>query len=1527
MTTITSGPTGTDGSDLIFAGGGNDSINSGAGNDIIFSGGGNDTINAGAGNDIVFAGSGNDTIDGGSGRDIIFAGAGNDTIDGGLGSDTIDAGAGNDTLIYTYANEARVVDYYNGGSGSDTLVLDFSKYTQWTQASWSSFEATLAQRIAQFKAMVDQYKAANGNLPNSGSKDFVFDFGNGAKLQVAMTEKVVVIAPVLTTLNHAPVITSGPQADAVQEDGTLVVGGMVTATDANTGDVLTYSGNATGVYGSFSVADNGKWTYTLANGNNGTASKVQSLGEGEIQTETFTVTVSDGKGGSATQNVAITITGTNDAPVITSDVQAGEAKEDGTLVVRGTVTATDIDIDNAALTYSGDATGVYGSFTVDANGVWTYTLDNGTNGTVSKVQSLAEGEIQTEIFTVTVSDGKGGTATQDVTITITGTNDAPVVKGAVSNSADEDGKPVPLDALAGASDVDNDTELQVINVPQTLPAGVTYDADTHMFTLDPGHPEYQTLGEGVKTTVVVNYGISDGRATTSNSVQWVVTGTNDDPKVVSAVTGSAKEDGLVSTLDAFVNIKDVDTGDVLTVVFSAGGTPSDPATAAAMPAGLGGETTTVSDPSPTITDYTPGGAGGDPNAYAFDPQNPPRGITYDEATHSFSLNPSDKEFQSLGEGETRTVTISYFVSDGKTTIPATLQWVVTGTNDVPIVLTRDGDSASADLAEGNSGLTASGSLSLIDPDVTDAVGARVIGVTAVTAYTGALPSTATLLDFFTATSTDTSTTVPTNLRWEFDSKTEAFDFLSQGQELVLTYTVEVNDKHGGTATQDVTVTITGTNDAPVVSGAFTGVAVEGWLGSSSGALDYASDEDNDALQVVNVPTVLPGGVTYDAATHQFALDPSHSAYQSLAAGATKTVSVTYYISDGTDMVPTSVQWTVTGTNDTPVVSGAVTGVATEDGAVSVLSALTNADDVDVGNTLEVVGVLGTLPAGVTYDALTQTFSLDPSASAYQGLTAGETETVSVIYFISDGTDTVPASVQWTVTGTNDAPTVTAAVTGVATEDGAVSVLSALTNADDVDFGDSLQVVNVPTTLPAGVTYNEAAGTFSLDPSVSAYQGLAAGVTKEVTVTYGVSDGVALAVAASVKWTVTGTNDAPNISAGTQSAVLVEAGGVNNGAPGTASAFLTLTRGDVDGTASFDGGYLSANSWTTTNSGATYIKTGTYGSATLNSETGVVTYALDNTKAATQGLTAGLPVSDSFTVQVTDGLATTTAVASFAITGTNDAPTISASTQSAALVEAGGDDNGAPGTASAFLTLTRGDVDGTASFDGGYLSANSWTTTNSGATYIKTGTYGKATLNSATGVVTYALDNTQVATQGLTAGQPVSDSFTVQVTDGLATKTAVASFAITGTNDAPTISASKQSAALVEAGGVNNGTAGNASATIKFTKGDVDGVANFRTAYFTQAGTGWGSADDGLTYTRVGKYGAATFTIETGFLTYTLDNKNVFTEALNQGQVANDAFIVQVTDNFAVSSIAAIFFINGTNDASTTPVSYQDFYVL
>ncbi|MBM9521370.1 VCBS domain-containing protein, partial [Desulforhopalus vacuolatus] len=47
--------------------------------------------------------------------------------------------------------------------------------------------------------------------------------------------------------------------------------------------------------------------------------------------------------------------------------------------------------------------------------------------TEGELDFLAEGETVTAVFTITVDDQNGGTDTQDVTITITGATDAPVI--------------------------------------------------------------------------------------------------------------------------------------------------------------------------------------------------------------------------------------------------------------------------------------------------------------------------------------------------------------------------------------------------------------------------------------------------------------------------------------------------------------------------------------------------------------------------------------------------------------------------------------------------------------------------------------------------------------------------------------------------------------------------------------------------------------------------------------------------------------------------------------------------------------------------------------------------------------------------------------------------------------------------------------------------------------------------------------------------------------------------------------------
>ncbi|OQW55470.1 MAG: hypothetical protein A4S14_12520 [Proteobacteria bacterium SG_bin9] len=332
----------------------------------------------------------------------------------------------------------------------------------------------------------------------------------------------------------------------------------------------------------------------------------------------------------------------------------------------------------------------------------------------------------------------------------------------------------------------------------------------------------------------------------------------------------------------------------------------------------------------------------------------------------------------------------------------------------------------------------------------------------------------------------------------------SFQSLAAGQTATETFTYTVSDQNGGTATATTTVTITGANDAPVVSGPVTGTATEGGTVSTLNALAKAADVDNGTILSVVLSSPLPAGVTYNAAAKTFSLNPTDAAYNSLAANATATVTVTYGVSDGSVTTPASATWTITGTNDAPVVSGTVTGTATEDGAVSALNALANANDVDAGAALSVV-LSSPLPAGVTYNATSKMFSLDPSAAAYQSLKAGATTTVTVSYGVTDGTATVPAIASWVVTGTNDLAVITQAGVRDVTEDASATTLTATGTISVVDADQGEAALQAGVTPAAGnlgslSLASNGSYTYSVDNSLTQSLGPNAIKTDTFTVT-------------------------------------------------------------------------------------------------------------------------------------------------------------------------------------------------------------------------------------------------------------------------------------------------------------------------------------------------------------------------------------------------------------------------------------------
>ena len=147
-------------------------------------------------------------------------------------------------------------------------------------------------------------------------------------------------------------------------------------------------------------------------------------------------------------------TPTNKPVTITSAAQAGEVSEDGTISASGTITFSDADLtDTHKVTATPQSSTALGSLALapiskdGANGAidWVYELNNSSTA----VQALKSGQTVTEKFTVTISDGKGSTQSQVITVTITGQDEAPVLQVTTTGEVTEAGKDAEGNNVAG----------------------------------------------------------------------------------------------------------------------------------------------------------------------------------------------------------------------------------------------------------------------------------------------------------------------------------------------------------------------------------------------------------------------------------------------------------------------------------------------------------------------------------------------------------------------------------------------------------------------------------------------------------------------------------------------------------------------------------------------------------------------------------------------------------------------------------------------------------------------------------------------------------------------------------------------------------------------------------------------------------------------------------------------------------------------------------------------------------------------
>ncbi|MDO9219360.1 MAG: VCBS domain-containing protein, partial [Lacisediminimonas sp.] len=271
---------------------------------------------------------------------------------------------------------------------------------------------------------------------------------------------------------------TGQASGSVTEDGNGITGGTLTVSDPDAGESVFMPAASAGIFGTFNFdSATGAWAYTL----NNESTAVQSLPAGETLSETFTISSADG----TSRMITVTIVGINDGarigtPDVTTVEEDANVDSANNLVASGTISLTDIDAGQGAfLTTVGAAPGTLGQLQLATDGSYTYTVANGA------VQSLAEGQVKVETFTITSLDG----TTKEISFTINGKND---VAGAISDSyaTNRDQTlivPVANSVLGNDSDVDGDT-LAAALVSGPIHGAVSLNSDgSFTYTPDAGY--------------------------------------------------------------------------------------------------------------------------------------------------------------------------------------------------------------------------------------------------------------------------------------------------------------------------------------------------------------------------------------------------------------------------------------------------------------------------------------------------------------------------------------------------------------------------------------------------------------------------------------------------------------------------------------------------------------------------------------------------------------------------------------------------------------------------------------------------------------------------------------------------------------------------------------------------------------------------------------------------------------------------------------------------------------------------------
>ena len=442
---------------------------------------------------------------------------------------------------------------------------------------------------------------ANGNYSYAANAGAVEDLSAGTVVEDVFTYTVsdgalsssAELRISVTGVNDAPTAVSNVEAVAEDEliadknllindsdiDGdALSVSAVRSGALTATGTTGTIGSALSGAYGTLTLNANGSYSYA--------ANMADSLSAGEIAEDVFSYTVSDG-GLSSSAELRVSVTGVNDAPTAVSNI---ETVVENDALVDKSLLSDDADIDGDSLSVlavrAGDLSetgtsgtigetlaGTYGALTLAADGAYNYVAN------ASAVEALAAGATVEDVFTYTVSDGSL-TSSAELRVTVIGANDRPV---AVSNadSVVENGvisEVAGINLLLNDADIDGDTlvvsavragDITQIGTSGTIGVGLTgaygtliLNADgTYRYTANSNAVE--ALAAGTVDEDVFTYSVSDGALTASAELRISVTGVNDPADLsVTALDASVTRNALFDgSASGQITLTDADLGE------------------------------------------------------------------------------------------------------------------------------------------------------------------------------------------------------------------------------------------------------------------------------------------------------------------------------------------------------------------------------------------------------------------------------------------------------------------------------------------------------------------------------------------------------------------------------------------------------------------------------------------------------------------------------------------------------------------------------------------------------------------------------------------------------------------------------------------------------------------------------------------------------------------------------------------------------------------------------------------------------